>query len=63
MNEKNIYVAPVMYAGKENITEFGAFFKDMLSTKVNSVEVEEDGRRIFLSIFYNLFLVVYMYLK
>ncbi len=44
MNEKNIYVAPVMYAGKENITEFGAFFKDMLSTKVNSVEVEEDGR-------------------
>lgn len=44
MNEQNIYVAPVMYAGKENITEFGAFFKDMLSTKVNSVEVEEDGR-------------------
>ena len=44
MNEKNIYVAPVMYAGKENVTEFGAFFKDMLSTKVNSVEVEEDGR-------------------
>ncbi len=44
MNEKNIYVAPVMYAGKENITEFGAFFKDMLSTKVNSVEVEEDGK-------------------
>lgn len=44
MNEKNIYVAPVMYAGKENITEFGAFFKDMLSTKVNSVEIEEDGR-------------------
>lgn len=44
MNEKNIYVSPVLYAGKENITEFGAFFKDMLSTKVNSVEVEEDGR-------------------
>ncbi len=44
MNEKNIYVAPVMYAGKENVTEFGAFFKDMLSTKVNSVEIEEDGR-------------------
>lgn len=44
MDEKNIYVAPVMYAGKENVTEFGAFFKDMLSTKVNSVEVEEDGR-------------------
>ena len=43
MNEKNIYVAPVMYAGKENVTEFGAFFKDMLSTKVNSVEVEEDA--------------------
>ena len=44
MNEKNIYVAPVMYAGKENVTEFGAFFKNMLSTKVNSVEIEEDGR-------------------
>ena len=43
MNEKNIYVVPVLYAGRENITEFGAFFKDMLSTKVNSVEVEEDA--------------------
>lgn len=43
MKEKNIYVVPVMYAGRENITEFGAFFKDMLSTKVNSVEVEEDA--------------------
>lgn len=44
MNEKNIYVAPVMYAGRQDITEFGAFFKDMLSVKINSVEVEEDGR-------------------
>ena len=44
MNEKNIYVAPVMYAGRQDVTEFGAFFKDMLSAKVNSVKVEEDGK-------------------
>ncbi len=43
MDEKNIYVAPVMYTGEENITEFGAFFKDLLSSKVNSVVVEEDS--------------------
>lgn len=44
MKEKDIYVVPVLYAGRENITEFGAFFKDMLSTKVNSVEVEDDAK-------------------
>ncbi len=44
MDEKDIYVAPVLYAGQETVTDFGAFFKDVLAVKVNSVEVEEDGR-------------------
>ncbi len=44
MDEKDIYVYPLTYVGKDNITEFGRFFKDVLSAKINSVEVAEDGR-------------------
>ncbi len=43
MKEKNIYIVPVLYAGQESVTDFGAFFKDMLAVKVNSVEAAEDS--------------------
>lgn len=44
MTEKNIYVSPPVYAGSEEITEFGSLFKDLLAAKVNAVKVKEDGR-------------------
>ena len=44
MDEKDIYVSPPVVAGSQDVTEFGSFFKDLLSAKVNSVKVEEDGR-------------------
>lgn len=44
MTERDIYVYPPSVAGNGEITEFGVFFKDLLSAKVNSVKVEEDGK-------------------